>query len=381
MKPVTSKKQALKVLLRELSISDLTRDMKKHIDYFNITCEFDFLKLLGYLFVMSSNDDIDYANKKSEISSLINERTDVSDCDDPLEKIAKRRLVLDHTNEIARLSTLDITMRSQSSLSERTKFTISYLFAKKEISILGDQNDPDRRVYLGVLPTFKIAKDIINLFYGYYEKKDATYIGDKQSAVVSVLSQWELFGDAQFKKIDSRRAVLLFNALDICHFQVPFADHSVEFHGRDSKANAPKYSEDEVANIIDLMRKLREIYLNMGCLYFHCKAGQGRSSFIAVLFLCLNYRPWQVFHDNGELDVLATIQRVHAGVKSDRNVVDDLSPYRLAGLYFLVDKYIQYEKTRDLEQQSDISYRQTGAHNQNISEDFDDYDSAHSYSL
>ncbi len=334
MPNITNSKEALTQICADLQLDEITPKLSQQISQFSIENHADFLKLLGFLYALSIVDTKDYGGYSPFLLAMITQFCDKAlHRTDPFEKLIIQRSQTAGFPAIPRLARSDYTRQSESTLKQRLMFGLGHRFADHQISALHDPRDAHPRIYLGALPTLKKAFEIVQLFPN-----------KNSNAIVSVLTDWELFGDAQFRKIDSTRAIHFFHSQDFNHFQIPFYDHGTEFHARDKTNNKPVYTPNEIAMIMKVLSQLQDIYQKNGNIYFHCKAGQGRSSFIAILFLALVYQPWQII-TAGKLDISATILNVHKKVETIRPVVDPLNEYRLTGLTELATHYLQQLET------------------------------------
>jgi hypothetical protein len=316
----------------------LPAPLRKVIENFSINDEADFLKLLSYLEARSQSNKSEFSDQHKKISEAIHDycsqrdSTSIASPFNPQQSLYQCRRGLSLSPDIKHLPSMDYK-RKELPYKDRFKFWLGYKAAGMKVTTDKASHRFDEivdHIYLGMMPNVKLAGKLLDAF------KSKT---NGRSAVVSTLQEYELFGDGAMQ-LD--HANYFWHNQDVHHFLLPMQDHSVEFESKNPAA--PQYSVENINEILETLDALNKLYQQNGSLYFHCKAGQGRSSFMLILFLCLFYKPLQATDNEGNLDIDMTIEKVHTHVCKVRKQVDSNNSYRTQGLKILIQEYLQRQQ-------------------------------------
>ncbi len=344
MPVIINDEQAKNYLASQLGVASfvqLPAELREAMENFEIANEADFLKLLSYLHARSQSKKSGFSDLHKKIDKIIfdycSERypDSIKDPFNPQQALyfCRKRLA-SVPEDVKHLGSMDYS-RGNVAYKNRFQFWLGYQAANSRV--MRDKkckrfNKIADRVYLGMMPNVKLGGKIIDTF---------KEISPGPYAVVSTLQDYELFGDGAPQL---EHANFFWHNQDVHHFVLPLLDNTIEFEGK--HIDDPRYSDEDAEKIMQILEQLRQIYLQNGSLYFHCKAGQGRSSAIAILFLSLFEVSLQVRKSNGELDIEQTIENVHSHVCGVRKQVDQSNPYRLKGLKKLMEFWLSRHDTQ-----------------------------------
>jgi hypothetical protein len=245
--------------LKVNAYTDLPAALRSDVDKFKIEFEADFIKLLSYLEARSQSSKSLYADQHKKINRAILAYCAQSYNSHPQEvlyrycsKLPSSQLSLG----VQHLHPIDYkSSESAVSFKNKFKFWIGYKAAEVKLRrhpAFSRFNIIAPRVYLGMMPTVKLAGALLDKFIDESkidESKNVTPIMKRRRkrsyAVVSTLQKYELFGDGA---IHIDHANYFWHNQDVHHFHLPMLDNTVEFDSR---------NEDE---IVKQLIELNDIY-------------------------------------------------------------------------------------------------------------------------